>query len=193
MLKLADFDATSAGCWTEESGVLHLTPAAQEGKRTHANLISKLSYENFMLEWEWKIAPGGNNGLKYWVQPLGEKKEFLGIEYQMIDDERHPDAKHKDNHSTGCIYDIKAASTDKPVLPAGEWNQSKLVVNAGKIEHWLNGKLVAHADTQSAEWKELIAKSKFKDKAGFAPGRGHIMLTDHQDETWYRNLRLTVL
>jgi hypothetical protein len=191
-LKLSDFDATSPGRWTQEAGILHLAPAPHDAKAAQANLISKQSYENFALEWEWKIAPSGNNGVKYWVQPIGEKKEWLGIEYQMIDDERHPDAKRKDNHSTACIYDIKGAAADKPVKPAGEWNHSKLVVKSGKLEHWLNGKLVAEADTQSTEWKALIDKSKFKDKAGFAPGKGHLMLTDHQDETWYRNIRLTV-
>jgi hypothetical protein len=95
------------------------------------------------------------------------------------------------SHTTGIIYDIKEPIADKPLNPVGEWNHSKIWVNGGKIEHWLNGQLVSAADTTTDEWKERIAKSKFKSKVGFAPGKGRIMLTDHQDETWFRNIQIT--
>jgi hypothetical protein len=192
-LTLADFTTfkgeAPAGKWSEADGVIHLPEQGDE--KNSVFLITKKTYSSFELEWEWKVAEGGNNGIKYWVAPIGAKKEWLGIEYQMIDDARHPDANKKDNHSTACIYDIKGAAKDKPVKPAGEWNSSKLVVKGTKIEHWLNGKLVCEADTASDEWKAGIAASKFKGKEGFAPGKGHIMLTDHSDETWFRNIRIS--
>jgi hypothetical protein len=68
-----------------------------------------------------------------------------------------------------------------------------VVVKDGKLEHWLNGKLVSELDTKSAEWTERLAKSKFKNKAGFASGKGHLMLTDHQNETWFRHIRVRAL
>lgn len=190
-LTLSDFtDAKGqpapAGWVTESDGSIHL-------KGGGGNLISKDEFTSFEIEWEWKIASGGNNGLKYWVVPIGEKKEWLGIEYQMIDDNKHPDGIRGGAHTTASIYDIKEVAEDKPFKPVPEWNASKVVVRNGKIEHWLNGKLVCAADTNSDDWKERIAKSKFKNKPGFAPGKGRIMLTDHKDETWYRNIRIREL
>ncbi|WP_395752329.1 DUF1080 domain-containing protein [Prosthecobacter sp.] len=188
-LTLADFtdtkEAAPSGGWTTESdGTIHLN-----GKGGGA-LISKNEYSNFVLEWEWKVNPKGNNGIKYWVTKVGGK-EWLGIEYQMIDDSGHPDGLKGGSHTTASIYDIKEPMTGKLVKPAGEWNVSKIVVQDGKIQHWLNDALACEADTTTPEWKERIAKSKFKNKEGFAPGKGKIMLTEHGDETWFRNIKLT--
>lgn len=190
-LTLADFADTkgaapSAGWVAEADGVIHLS-----GKGA-GSLISKNEYSSFELEWDWKVAVGGNNGIKYWVIDAGKpgKPNWLGIEYQMIDDEKHEDAVRGDNHNTASIYDIKGAAKDKAVKPAGEWNTSKIVVKDGKIEHWLNGKLAVSADTASEEFKAGVAASKFKAVEGFAPGHGHLMLTEHGDETWFRNIRV---
>lgn len=193
-LTLADFTdvkgAAPAGGWTAEAdGTIHLV-----GKGG-GNLISKQEFSSFELEWEWKLNPGGNNGIKYWVNNFGKdgKLNWLGVEYQMIDDVKHADATRGDNHNTASIYDIKGASPDKAVKPAGEWNTSKIIVKDGKIEHWLNGKLAVSADTSTEEWKAGVAKSKFKAVEGFAPGKGKLMLTEHGDETWFRNIRVKAL
>lgn len=194
-LTLADFTDSkgappAAGWVMQDDGTIHLA-----GKGAGA-LISKAEYSSFELEWEWKIGEGGNNGIKYWVNNFGkspEKPNWLGVEYQMIDDDKHADAHKGDNHNTASIYDIKGAAKDKAVKPAGEWNTSKIIVNNGKIEHWLNGKLAVSAEVASPEWAEGIAKSKFKAVEGFAPGKGKIMLTEHGDETWFRNIRLKAL
>ena len=191
-LTLADFtdskgEAPSSGWVAEADGVIHLS-----GKGAGA-LISKNEYTSFELEWDWKVSVGGNNGIKYWVNNYGksdDKPNWLGIEYQMIDDERHEDAVRGDNHNTASIYDIKGAAKDKAVRPAGEWNTSKIVVKDGTIEHWLNGKLAVSADTASEEFKAGVAASKFKKVEGFAPGHGRFMLTEHGDETWFRNIRV---
>ena len=160
-------------------------------KDKSGDLLSKQTFKNFVLEWEWKIGEGGNSGVKYWVTPIG--KQNLGIEYQLIDDLRHADAKKGGNRQSGAIYDIKAAAADKPSKPAGEWNTSKLVVQGTQIQHWLNGALVVSADTASPEWKELFAKSKYVKYEGFAPGHGKILLQDHGDPVWFRSIRLTKL
>ncbi|MEQ1851292.1 MAG: DUF1080 domain-containing protein [Chthoniobacteraceae bacterium] len=175
-----------AGWKIMEAGVLRL-----EGKGA-GNLFSEKEYSNFELEWEWRLAEGGNNGIKYWVTKVGGK-EWLGIEYQMIDDQKHADGLKGGSHNTGSIYDIIDSAKDKVLKPIGEWNTSRIVAKDGKIEHWLNGKLCSSADTKTDEWKAAIAKSKFKNKEGFAPGRGKLMLTEHGDPTWFRNIRIREL
>lgn len=174
-----------AGWVQEEGGVIHR-------KEKAGDLISKDEYSSVQVEWDWKIAPGGNSGLKYWVNKF-DKGGWLGVEYQMIDDDRHPDAHRGDSHSTACIYDIKGTIPNKPSKPAGEWNTSKFILKDGKIQHFLNGVLVVEADSNSPEWKELIGKSKFKNVKGFAPGKGHFLLQDHGSEVWFKNIRVTPL
>lgn len=170
--------------WVVEEGNLHLN--GEKG----GNLLSEKEYTKFDLEWEWKVEEGGNNGIKYWVTKVGGK-EWLGIEYQMIDDAKHPDGLKGGSHTTGSIYDIKQPLADKLLHAPGQWNSSRVNVQQGKIQHWLNGKLVCEADTTTEEWKTMIAGSKFKSKVGFAPGKGHIMLTDHHDKVWLRNIKIT--
>ena len=169
--------------WKVEEGTLHLQGGGKGG-----NIVAAGEYESFELEWQWKIEKKGNNGVKYWVSAIG--KEWLGIEYQMIDDGTHPDGKPGSSHATASIYDLKAAAADKPLRPAGEWNQSRIVVQNGRIRHFLNGTLVVELDTKTDEWKTALAASKFRNKTGFAPGKGKIMLTDHKDPAWYKDIRI---
>lgn len=173
------------GWEVQPEGVLHFN-----GKGPY--LINDKDYSSFELEWEWKLEAKGNNGIKYWVNKIGEK-EWLGIEYQMIDDNGHPDGLKGGSHNTGSIYDIVDSLKDKKLLPIGEWNKSRVVVKDGKIEHWLNGSLASSADTKTEEWKAAIAKSKFKSKVGFAPGHGKLLLTAHGDPAWFRGLRIREL
>jgi hypothetical protein len=109
----------------------------------------------------------------------------------MIDDHKHADGLRGGSHNTGSIYDLVDSAKDKILKPVGEWNTSRIVVKDGKIEHYLNGKLCSSADTKSDDWKACVAKSKFKNKEGFAPGHGKLMLTEHGDPTWFRNIRVT--
>jgi hypothetical protein len=178
--------APAAGWVIEADGSLHR-------KENAGDIVSKQSFANFEMEWEWKIGKGGNSGVKYWVNPIA--KQNLGFEYQLIDDEGHADAKNGAKRQTAAIYDIKGAGADKSVKPAGEWNTSKLVVKGRKLEHWLNGKLAVEAEMDGAEWKEQFGRSKYVKYAdqGFAPGHGKILLQDHGDPVWFRNIRVTKL
>jgi hypothetical protein len=189
-LTLASFNDTKGnppppGWVEEEGGIIHR-------KEKSGDLISKDEFSSFTIEWDWKIAEGGNSGLKYWVNQF-PKGGWLGIEYQMIDDERHPDAKKGDNHCTASLYDLKKPDSDKHVNPAGEWNSSKVIVKDGVIQHYINGKLVAEEDTKTPDWEECVARSKFKNVKGFAPGKGHFLLQDHGAEVWFKNIKVTPL
>lgn len=192
-LALADFTNNKGGApgagWTETDGVLHLKAQAKTG-----DLISKESYEDFELEWEWKISPGGNSGVKYWLSEI-KGKGLLGVEYQILDDDKHPDATKglAGNRKTGSFYDIKPAAAVKPLHAPGEWNTSRVVAKGGKVQHFLNGTLVVEADTKSDDWKAHLATSKFKGVEGFAAGSGRLLFQDHNDEVWFRNIRVTRL
>ena len=171
--------------WEVVDGTLHLKDKPSGG----ANLFSEEEFTDFDLEFEWKIAPGGNNGLKYRVRKYGN--QFLGIEYQILDDAAH------DLHPrgmTGSLYELYEPSGVKQLKPVGEFNHSRVVVRGNHIAHWLNGQLIAEADVGSREWFQRVAESKFAQVEGFGQNRaGKIMLTAHGSEVWYRNIVLTPL
>jgi hypothetical protein len=169
--------------WELKDGALR-TVAKVKG----VELITRKKFNDFEFTWEWRVAPGGNNGVKYLVTE--ERPQSPGHEYQMIDDAGYPD-KLSPNHLTADFYDVLPAAADKPIRPAGEWNTSRIVVRGARVEHWLNGKNVLTYELGSAAVKAGVEKSKFKGHPGFGEKiAGHIMLTYHQDECWYRNLKI---
>jgi hypothetical protein len=180
-------DAT-ASRWKAVDGFLTVIKA--DGKDTHGerDIVTTSTYDNFDLTWEWKVAEGGNSGLKYFV--LEDQNSAIGHEYQLIDDARHPDAKIGPHRQTAALYDVLPAA-NRPIRPAGELNQSRVVVNGKHVEHWLNGTRVLQYELESPELKKAIAGSKFKDIARFGTVvKGHILLQDHGDEAWYRNVKI---
>lgn len=183
-------DATSTR-WRVEDGLL--TIAKNDGKDTRGarDLISTDTYDRFELAFEWRISQGGNSGVKYFV--LEDMDSAIGHEYQVIDDERHPDAKIGPKRQTSALYDVLAAS-NRPLRPAGEWNESRVIVRGPTVEHWLNGTKVLSYELDSPELKGAIAQSKFKDVARFGKlQKGHILVQDHGDQVWYRSIKIRPL
>ena len=163
------------------------------------DIITTEQFDNFELKLDVKITSRGNSGVKYLVtedKTLGNQKNAVSFEFQVLDDELHPDAKKgKDgNRTMGSLYDLIPAAKDKVVKPIGEWNEVRLIVDGNNIEHWLNGKKVLSYVRGSPELKALIKESKFKDVPGFGESaKGHILLQDHNDEIAFRNIRLRKL
>ena len=153
------------------------------------NLITRRTWTNYEFAWEWKLGRKGNNGIKYMVL---EKRGAIGHEYQMIDDRFWEKSQLS---LTGTFYavlprDVKLAA---PVR-IDKWNQSRIKVNGMKVGHWLNGEKILSYTLGSERVLAAVAKSKFKRFPGFGKKvAGHILITDHKDECWFRNLKIRVL
>lgn len=173
--------------WEVVDGMIRLDPS---GGRPGA-IITAREYGDFRLSFEWKIAAGGNSGLKYHVRKYGDR--WYGCEYQILDDRTHRQGGSP-LQSTGALYALYEPSQSKRVLPAGQFNASRIVVQQNKIEHWLNGQLILTATIGDRDWRKRVAASKFSDLKNFGENRrGRIMLTDHGSEVWYRNFKIELL
>ncbi|MEM7656731.1 MAG: DUF1080 domain-containing protein [Bacteroidota bacterium] len=174
--------------WKVEDGTLTLT-----GKGG-GDIITEGQYENFDLMLEWKISPNGNSGLFFHVVEADslQKVYHSGPEIQILDNDGHPDGKII-THRAGDNYDLQACS-EETVRPVGEWNEVRLVINQGKVEQWLNGKMLVAYTLGSPEWEALYQKSKFTKWPMYGRGgKGHIALQDHGDQVWFRNIRIKEL
>lgn len=170
--------------WKVEEGLLHKVPGVKGG-----DIISEKQYTDFELAWEWRLAKDANNGVKYLVTEA--RPGAPGYEYQMLDDNS---GKWKGLHAkakTASFYEVLPPVADKPLKPAGEWNSSRILVQGNHVEHWLNDKKVLEYELGSDAVKAGVADSKFKKYPDFgAKLAGHIMLTDHTDEAWYRTVKI---
>ncbi len=184
--------STPVSGWEIIEGTLHSLPKEKLGTAKGDQIITEKKFDDFELAWEWKILPAGNNGVKYFVTE--DRPKSPGHEYQMLDDIGHPDGKIGKHRQTASFYEVLPPADDKPLRAPGEWNQSKIVVRGKTVEHWLNGRNVLTYDLGSEAVKAGIAKSKFKNDAGFGDKiAGHIMLTYHNDDCWYRNIKIREL
>ncbi len=182
--KMQDFPGE---LWKVENGTLHALP----GKGT--DLVTKEKYQDFELELEWKVSPGGNSGVIYRVSEQFEQPWFTGPEMQILDDEKHHDGKNPKT-SAGALYALIPPNEKKKLKPVGEWNKAKIVMKSNHVEHWLNGEKVVDYLWGSAELKSLVAQSKFKDKPRFMQeDEGFIDFQHHGQEVWLRNIRVRKL
>jgi hypothetical protein len=170
--------------WVVEDGWLHCL-----GK-TGGDVLSDGAYDQFDLQWEWKIEPAGNSGLKYFV--LESRSSALGHEYQMLDDEKNPDGKvAQGKHVTASFYDVLKPTAPPPTKPVGEINQSRILVKGNHVEHWLNGVKVLEYECGSQIVKDAVDRSKFGNVPGFGERvKGHLLLQDHHSQVWFRNIKI---
>jgi hypothetical protein len=144
------------------------------------------------------VAPGANSGIKYNVsEDLSTAHPpahaALGFEYQVLDDELHPDAVNP-SHRAGELYNLVEANERKALRPVGEWNTGRIVFVGNRGEHWLNGEMILEYELGTAHMDALFAASKWNDIPEFIERRaGHIVLQDHGDDVWFRNIRIREL
>lgn len=185
--------------WTIEDGVLSVNKGDGGESTGGGDIITDRQYKDFILKVEFKLTPGANSGIKYFVDPHLNKGagSSIGCEFQVLDDKLHPDAKLgvKGNRTMGSLYDLIPA-------PKGEWEsytidgwQRAMVVVRGKhVEHWLNGHKLLEYERDNQQWNALVAYSKFKDWPGFGNAKeGYILLQDHGDHVSYRNIKILEL
>ncbi len=172
--------------WRVEDGALHFS---KEG--TGGDLVTETEYAEFDLKLEWKLAPGGNSGVCYRLTEDGGAMWTTGPEMQVLDNDVHADGGSTLT-SAGACYALFAPRFDV-TRPAGAWNQARIVVANGRLEHWLNGWKIVDVELGGEAWNAAIAKSKFQDMEGFGvQPRGHIGLQDHGDPVWYRNIKIRI-
>ena len=151
-------------------------------------------FENFHLKLEWKADTGGNSGIIIYSKedPKYEYSWHTGPELQVLDNERHKDAKIT-KHRAGDLYDL-VSSAPETVKPALEWNSVEIKSEKGKLEEWLNGTKVLDVTLWDDNFKKLVAGSKFKIRPDFAKfTKGHIGVQDHGNKVWFRNIKIKKL
>ena len=174
--------APDAG-WTVADGALGPDP------KTSRDIMTKETFGDFELTFDWKLGPKGNSGVMFHVVEEGSQTYQSGPEYQVVDNARGEPL----NERAGALYGLYAPSTDA-TRPVGEFNHSRLVLKGGKGEHWLNGVKVVEYDLNSAEFKAKVAATKFKAWPQFAASpTGHIALQNHGDPVFYRNIKIRPL
>jgi hypothetical protein len=191
--------------WEMKDGVLTVLESGNPGG-TGGDIITRERFANFELLVDFRITQGANSGIKYFVQPnlnaatgapaAAGRGSALGLEYQVLDDERHPDAKlgRNGDRTQGSLYDLLPAAASKKSSPIGEWNTARIISRGNHVEHWLNGDKVLEYERGSAAYREAVALSKFKPIPGFGEWPdGHILLQGHGDRVSFRNLKIRVL
>lgn len=173
--------------WKIEQQCLVLT------EKGAGDLLTDREYEDFELALEWKISEGGNSGIIYHVHESSAFKtaDQTGLEMQVLDNERHPNAKQGADRTAGSLFDLFAPNDTTVCRPAGQWNKIRLVVRQGRAEHYLNNRKIVEYQIGGPEWDRRVSDSKFKNWPQFGTySRGHIALQDHGDRVWYRRIRI---
>jgi hypothetical protein len=191
--------------WKIEDGLLSVLASGGGEARNGGDIITTEDFSDFELQLDFRLSPGANSGIKYFVDPTLLKGEgsAIGLEYQLLDDERHPDAKMgvRGNRTVGSLYDLIAATnlseadrTAKRVNPPDEWNRARLVVRGNQVEHWLNDVKVVEFERGTQIFRALVAYSKYRDWPSFGEWEsGPILLQDHGDLVSFRSIKIRPL
>jgi len=184
--------------WEMKDGVLSVVETGGAESRAGGDIVTGETFAAFDLRVDFRLTPGANSGIKYYVDTELNKAEgsAIGLEYQLLDDARHPDAKEgrNGNRTLASLYDLVPAAAGKKARPVGEWNEARVLSTGRHVEHWLNGDKVLEYERGSEEFRRLVAESKYKVWPGFGEqASGNILLQDHGNRVDFRNVKIRVL
>lgn len=187
--------------WKVEDGELSVLASGTGGSSDGLDLISKKTYSDFELSWQYKLTEGANSGVKYMVnEELNPTGGAIGLEFQLLDNERHPDAKmgKNGNRTQASLYDLIPAENlswadmgKRFLRGIGQWNHARIIVQGNKVEHWLNGFKVVEYERNTAVFNKMVSESKYKDWPNFGNEKsGHIVLQDHGNAVSFRSIKI---
>jgi hypothetical protein len=183
--------------WKIDNGFLKVLKSDGGESTNGGDIVTVKKYRNFELQVDFQITEGANSGIKYFVDTeLNQGKgSSIGCEFQILDDKKHPDARQgvNGNRTLGSLYDLIAAPQNKPFRP-GFFNRARIVVNGSKVEHYLNDIKIIEYERGTQQWRALVAFSKYNVWPNFGEAEeGHILLQDHGDEVWFKNIKIREL
>lgn len=190
--------------WKIEEGILKVVASGGGESAFGGDIITRKKYKNFILEVDFKITPGANSGIKYFVDPELNKGKgsAIGCEFQILDDELHPDANlgAAGNRTLASLYDLIPADArfyapheQKKRVNKYGWNRARIVVQGNHVEHYLNGIKVVAYQRRTQMWRALVVRSKYVVWPNFGElEQGNILLQDHGDEVWFKNIKIKV-
>jgi hypothetical protein len=178
--------------WRMEDGVLSTEAGGRGG-----DIITEAVYSDFDLKADFKVTQGANSGIKLFVDPDFNRASgrSIGLEYQILDDQLNPDARagRDGNRTLGSLYDLYPPGPAKHANPVGEWNTALITCHGPRVEHWLNGRLILSYTRFTQDFREHVARSKFRSVPSFGELRqGHLLLQDHGDVVFFRNIKLRI-
>jgi hypothetical protein len=191
--------------WVIADGELTVLATGGAESAAGGDIVTQERYAQFELTLDFRITPGANSGIKYFCQPNldpitgagapAATGSAIGLEFQILDDARHPDAKlgRDGNRTVGSLYDLIPAAAGKEPAPIGEWNTARIVVDGRRVEHWLNRQRVVAYERGGEAFRAAVAASKYRTIPGFGEwADGHILLQDHGDRVSFRNIKIRV-
>ena len=182
------YNHKSYNSWEAVNGQLHCKTKDQNVQQ-RADLITLHQYDNFEIQFDWKVEKGANSGVMYHVLETSGSSYETGPEYQLIDEDGYAQ-KLEATQKSGADYAMHAPLSSA-ARPTGEYNRSRIIVKDAHVEHWLNGKIVADFDLWTRQWQQLKENGKWKNAKDYGMAKkGYIALQDHGGGVWFKNIKL---